>query len=150
MILATTARSPPKSAENLASALAAVVPDSLFVKRGAKTIQDLYVLAKKRGFRRIVIVSKGRIDFITAGADDWGWSEYVLEVSSVKVSAKLCVDSLHFEGINAGIISDLLDADGDPGADAVVDCAEGSIVFMIGKKAVFSLECALKQRKTLV
>ncbi|MBI1974098.1 hypothetical protein HYS54_04765 [Candidatus Micrarchaeota archaeon] len=151
MILSTTARKPGKPEENLASALAALVPSSAFTKRGGKGFFELYQLARKKGYRRIAIVSSGRLDFIVVEPGDWSWEEnYFDDVRLVKAPRLRNVDALRFEGINAGVVAGLFDEEDDKDAEVAVECGEKKMSVTSSGKVVFGLECVLKTRKPVV
>ncbi|WP_461863901.1 ribosomal biogenesis protein [Thermococcus sp.] len=82
MMLITTSHRPTRRTRSFGHDLEKVFPNSLYLTRGKKTIQDLLMEAYDRGYERLLIINvwKGnplKMTFIKVSPSDWGYLGYL-------------------------------------------------------------------------
>jgi len=82
MMLITTSHRPTRRTRSFGHDLEKVFPNSTYLTRGKKTIQDLLMEAYDRGYERLLIINvwKGnplKMTFIKVSPDDWGYLGYL-------------------------------------------------------------------------
>lgn len=82
MMLITTSHRPTRRTRSFGHDLERVFPDSLYLTRGKKTLQDLLMEAYDRGYERLLIINvwKGnplKMTFIRVNPEDWGYLGYL-------------------------------------------------------------------------
>ena len=82
MMLITTSHRPTRRTRSFGHDLEKVFPNSLYLTRGKKTLQDLLMEAYDRNYERLLIVNvwKGnplKMTFIKVDPDDWGYLGYL-------------------------------------------------------------------------
>ncbi|NJE25822.1 ribosomal biogenesis protein [Thermococcus sp. MV5] len=82
MMLITTSHRPTRRTRSFGHDLERIFPNSTYLTRGKKTIQDLLVEAYDRGYERLLIINvwKGnplKMTFIKVSPDDWGYMGYL-------------------------------------------------------------------------
>jgi len=82
MMLITTSHRPTRRTRSFGHDLERVFPNSTYVTRGKKTIQNLLMEAYDRGYERLLIINvwKGnplKMTFIKVSPDDWGYLGYL-------------------------------------------------------------------------
>ncbi|AHL21874.1 MULTISPECIES: ribosomal biogenesis protein [Thermococcus] len=82
MMLITTSHRPTRRTRSFGHDLEKVFPNSLYLTRGKKTIQDLLMEAYDRNYERLLIINvwKGnplKMTFIKVDPDDWGYLGYL-------------------------------------------------------------------------
>ncbi|CAB49198.1 ribosomal biogenesis protein [Pyrococcus abyssi] len=99
MMLITTSHRPTRRTRSFGHDLERVFPNSLYMTRGKKTIQELLMEAYDRGYERLLIINvwKGnplKMTFIKVHPDDWGYLGY-LYLHGVKLQREM-----GFRGLN--------------------------------------------------
>ncbi|NJE03204.1 ribosomal biogenesis protein [Thermococcus sp. MV11] len=82
MMLITTSHRPTRRTRSFGHDLEKVFPNSLYLTRGKKTIQDLLMEAYDRNYERLLIINvwKGnplKMTFIKVDPEDWGYLGYL-------------------------------------------------------------------------
>lgn len=82
MMLITTSHRPTRRTRSFGHDLEKVFPNSAYLTRGKKTIQDLLMEAYDRGYERLLIINvwKGnplKMTFIKVSPEDWGYLGYL-------------------------------------------------------------------------
>ncbi|AIF68850.1 ribonucleotide-diphosphate reductase subunit beta [Palaeococcus pacificus DY20341] len=82
MMLITTSHRPTRRTRSFGHDLEKVFPNSTYLTRGKKTLQDLLMEAYERGYERLLIINvwKGnplKMTFIKVSPNDWGYLGYL-------------------------------------------------------------------------
>ena len=90
MILVTTSRESSKNARILARKIADLVPESIYLTRGKKSLKQLIEIARADGYPKICIITNSQgnpslMRFIKLNALDWNWAEE-LKIKGVYVN----------------------------------------------------------------
>ncbi|MFA4661452.1 ribosomal biogenesis protein [Pyrococcus kukulkanii] len=99
MMLITTSHRPTRRTRSFGHDLEKVFPNSLYMTRGKKTIQELLMEAYDRGYERLLILNvwKGnplKMTFIKVDPEDWGYLGY-LYLHGIKLQREM-----GFKGLN--------------------------------------------------
>ncbi|AMM54287.1 ribosomal biogenesis protein [Pyrococcus kukulkanii] len=99
MMLITTSHRPTRRTRSFGHDLEKVFPNSLYMTRGKKTIQELLMEAYDRGYERLLILNvwKGnplKMTFIKVDPKDWGYLGY-LYLHGIKLQREM-----GFKGLN--------------------------------------------------
>ncbi|ASJ15616.1 ribosomal biogenesis protein [Thermococcus chitonophagus] len=99
MMLITTSHRPTRRTRSFGHDLERVFPNSLYITRGKKTIQELLMEAYDRGYERLLILNvwKGnplKMTFIKVDPEDWGYLGY-LYLHGIKLQREM-----GFKGLN--------------------------------------------------
>jgi len=89
VMLITTSRRPCHLTRILSRELARVLPRSVYIPRGAKTIEKITSLARELGQNRVIIVNStldkpGEVRFLEVG-EVWRWADASVRLGEVKV-----------------------------------------------------------------
>lgn len=92
-MLLTTSRRPGHRTRILCRELSWVIPNSRYIPRGTKTIEELNQVALASGHDRIALVSSGaggpmKLRFLEAG-QDWRWLNPVVKLGAVKLQREV-------------------------------------------------------------
>jgi len=90
MILFTTSRKPSKNIRTLAKKIANLIPNSIYLIRGKKSIEELLEISKNKGYPKICIITNKQgnpylMRFINLGKKNWDWAEE-LKIKGVYLS----------------------------------------------------------------
>ena len=88
MILTTTSKSPTPENRKKAKTLAEMIPNSGYQPRGTRTIQRMIALARKKGYKRVVIFNKkpAIVKSIKITGDDWEWHPKTLNIKDITIN----------------------------------------------------------------
>ncbi len=133
----TTSKSAGRHALSLCQGLASILPNSIFERRGNKTIEKAVARARLLGKPRALIASDDELHFMKVSANSWDWLEPAISVKGAQF-AKAAEDlpaELKLEGESAKIWLSLLNPSEPEGDDFIVaKCKKGSISFTYGRK----------------
>lgn len=154
MILITTGRKPCKKTRTFARKLANLIPHSLYLTRGKKSIYDLIEIARNKGFTNIAFVmdfkgNPSKIDFISLGKKEWDWIEKSLKMKSIFISEKrLRADEIKVEGNNKKFFIDIFCIDEDVEADLVLKTGKDFFSFKKNEEEFLKTKMEIiKQRR---
>lgn len=144
MLLITTCRKPCTNTRVFARNLSNYVPHSEYSPRGKKNIYSLIEEARKKGLRRIAVISDfkgnpGEIEFIRLDKSGWDWAETIFRIKSVEYKkGKKRVDSIAVEGTLKDTIVDLFDVEESEEPEITVSADEKQMKF--GSKMIIKWE----------
>ena len=135
MILTTTSRNPGIATRKVARRISELVPYSLYTPRGARNIEKLVELARKKGYRRICIVNEKKkqpaeMQFVVVDASGWDWHPKTLKVKAVEVAeGNEKLDELRIEGAGKKLVEELFDIESFADAEDVLRAGKNELVF---------------------
>ena len=135
MLLITTCRKPCTNTRVFARNLSNLVPGSEYVPRGKKNIYSVIEEARKKGLRRVAIVSDlkgnpGKIEFIKLDKREWDWSETIFRIKSVDYQkSKRKIGSIAVEGKLKTTVVDLFDIEESQEPEMMLNADERLIKF---------------------
>jgi rRNA maturation protein Rpf1 len=93
MILITTSRKPCMASRRLARRLGMLIPHSIYVTRGKKSVDGLVDYARSEGLSKIILINDfhgnpGELRVIALSKKDWDWESNYIKLQHVKVSEK--------------------------------------------------------------
>ncbi len=79
-MLFTTSRKPSKNTRIFSKKISNLLPDSIYLTRGKKGIEELVEIARSKGYPKICIVTDKQgnphlMRFITLNNENWNWAE---------------------------------------------------------------------------
>ena len=81
-MLFTTSRKPSRNTRAFAKKLANLIPNSIYLTRGKKGIEELLEISKSKGYPKVCIITDKQgnpylMRFINLGKNDWDWAEEI-------------------------------------------------------------------------
>ena len=135
MLLITTCRKPCKNTRLFARNLSNLVPGAEYVPRGKKNIYSLIEEARKRGLRRVAIISDfkgnpGEVEFIKLDKREWDWAETIFRIKSVNYQkSKRKINAIKVDGTLKKTVVDLFDIEESQEPDMVLKTDDGLMRF---------------------
>ena len=135
MLLITTCRKPCTNTRLFARNLSNLVPGAEYVPRGKKNIYSLIEEARKRGLRRVAIISDfkgnpGEVEFIKLDKREWDWAETVFRIKSVNYQkSKRKINAIKVDGTLKKTVVDLFDIEESQEPDIVLIADDGLMRF---------------------
>jgi len=135
MLLITTCRKPCKNTRLFARNLSNLVPGAEYVPRGKKNIYSLIEWARKKGLRRVAIISDfkgnpGEVEFIKLDKREWDWAETIFRIKSVDYQkSKRKINAIKVDGTLKKTVVDLFDIEESQEPDMVLKTDDGLMRF---------------------
>ena len=135
MLLITTCRKPCTNTRLFARNLSNLVPGAEYVPRGKKNIYSLIEEARKKGLRRVAIISDfkgnpGEVEFIKLDKREWDWAETIFRIKSVNYQkSKRKINAIAVEGTLKKTVLDLFDIEESQEPDMVLRADDGLMRF---------------------
>ena len=135
MLLITTCRKPCKNTRLFARNLSNLVPGAEYVPRGKKNIYSLIEEARKKGLRRVAIISDfkgnpGEVEFIKLDKREWDWAETIFRIKSVDYQkSKRKINAIKVDGKLKKTVVDLFDIEESQEPDMVLKTGDGLMRF---------------------
>ena len=135
MLLITTCRKPCTNTRLFARNLSNLVPGAEYVPRGKKNIYSLIEEARKKGLRRVAIISDfkgnpGEVEFIKLDKREWDWAETVFRIKSVDYEkSKKKIKDIKVEGGLGKMIVELFDIEESQEPEMTLTADKGIMKF---------------------
>jgi len=135
MLLITTCRKPCTNTRLFARNLSNLVPGAEYVPRGKKNIYSLIEEARKKGLRRVAIISDfkgnpGEVEFIKLDKREWDWAETVFRIKSVNYEkSKKKIKDIKVEGGLREMIVELFDIEESTEPEMTLTADKGIMKF---------------------
>jgi rRNA maturation protein Rpf1 len=135
MLLITTCRKPCTNTRLFARNLSNLVPGAEYVPRGKKNIYSLIEEARKKGLRRVAIISDfkgnpGEVEFIKLDKREWDWAETVFRIKSVDYEkSKKKIKDIKVEGGLGEMVVELFDIEESTEPEMTLTADKGIMKF---------------------
>jgi len=135
MLLITTCRKPCKNTRLFARNLSNLVPGAEYVPRGKKNIYSVIEEARKKGLRRVAIISDfkgnpGEVEFIKLDKREWDWAETIFRIKSVDYEkSKKKIKDIKVEGGLGEMIVELFDIEESQEPEMTLTADKGIMKF---------------------
>ena len=98
-MLFTTSRKPSRNTRIFAKKIAGLIPNSIYLTRGKKGVEELLEISKSKGYPKICIITDKQgnphlMRFINLGKKNWDWAEELKIKGTYLTKEKVITDSI--------------------------------------------------------
>ena len=149
MILISTSRKPSRNTRIVARILGNMIPFSMYVTRGKKTVEDLIDYSRNKGLKKVAIIhdqkgNPGEIQFIKVTKTNWDWDKSLKIKGSRFEKKKIKSQDINVKGRKKKGIEEMFLLESVEDSPLTLNTNDNKLEFTYDNELVMSLKLEVK------